>query len=135
MIYLLDTSTVSEIMRENPRVASHLRGDAADVPVVTCTIVKGEILHGILRLPKGRRQAELSAKADATFRAFPCEPVPVEAARHYAELKAACQRRGLPMDENDLWIAATAEAVGAIVVTCDSDFSRMDRVRVTDWTQ
>jgi predicted nucleic acid-binding protein len=38
-------------------------------------------------------------------------------------LKVARQQRGLTLDENDLWVAATALALGATLVTRDGDFS------------
>ena len=40
----------------------------------------------------------------------------------YAKTKASQQRLGLPLDENDLWVAATALAIEATLVTHDSDF-------------
>ena len=37
-------------------------------------------------------------------------------------MKASQQRRGLPLDENDLWIAATALVLDATLVSRDGDF-------------
>jgi len=37
-------------------------------------------------------------------------------------------------DESDLWIAATARAVGAVLVTRDKDFRRLKQLAVEDWT-
>ena len=37
-------------------------------------------------------------------------------------MKAFQQRRGLPLDENDLWIAATALVLDATLVSRDADF-------------
>ena len=42
------------------------------------------------------------------------------AGEHYAAVKAARQQSGLTLDENDLWLAATA--LGATLVSHDSDF-------------
>ena len=39
------------------------------------------------------------------------------------------------MDENDLWIAATALALGATLVTRDSDFSGTPGLVIEDWTK
>ena len=44
----------------------------------------------------------------------------------YASLKREQQRRGLPLDENDLWIAATALALGTTLVSGDSDFQLIE---------
>jgi predicted nucleic acid-binding protein len=39
----------------------------------------------------------------------------------------------MSLDENDLWIAATALSVGAVLVTMDSDFERVEGLTVEDW--
>jgi predicted nucleic acid-binding protein len=45
-------------------------------------------------------------------------------------VKVARQRRGLPLDENDLWMAATALAIGATLVTRDSDFREIEGLAI-----
>ncbi len=76
----------------------------------------------------------MDAKAGRLFTVLPCEPVPEAAGDHYAKVKLARQEGGLILDENDLWIAATALALGAELVTRDSDFQRIDGLTVTNWT-
>ena len=43
----------------------------------------------------------------------------------YAELYYEATRSGNARGENDLWIAATAQATGAALFTCDTDFAWM----------
>ena len=45
------------------------------------------------------------------------------------------QNKGLSLDENDLWIAATAMSLGATLVSRDTDFHRVDGLDLTDWTK
>ena len=40
----------------------------------------------------------------------------------YADLSAHLKRAGRPMGQNDVWIAATARATGATLLTIDTDF-------------
>jgi tRNA(fMet)-specific endonuclease VapC len=94
--------------------------------VVTCTIVRGEILFGIGRLPSGKRRTELERTAHQFLAVFRCEAVPERAGDFYAAVKLARQRRGLNLDENDLWIAATALALDAALVSRDRDFEGID---------
>lgn len=52
----------------------------------------------------------------------------------YAKIKRARERKGFSLDENDLWIAATASAFGAILVTRDRDFASIYELATVDWT-
>jgi tRNA(fMet)-specific endonuclease VapC len=63
-----------------------------------------------------------------------CHPISAEMADNYAELKSDCESQGVPMADNDLWIAATALHLDATLVSADRDFVRVNRLRVEDWT-
>jgi predicted nucleic acid-binding protein len=128
--YLLDTNAISAIMKADDRMASWLSSVGGDDRVVICPVVRGEILFGLERLPAGKRRAELDGKAQKLFAALPCEPIPPGAGDIYASVKVARQRRGLPLDENDLWMAATALAIGATLVTRDSDFREIEGLAI-----
>jgi predicted nucleic acid-binding protein len=130
LTYLLDTNAISLMMREDAAVARWLANIKADDHLVVCTITRGEILFGLGRFPQGKRRSELEMKAQKLFAVFPCEPIPRNAADLYAALKLAQQSRGLALDENDLWIAATALAIEATLVTRDTDFRRVERLLV-----
>ena len=130
MIYFLDTNAISALMREDTGMALWLSSFRVDSRVVICTITRGEILFGLGRLAQGRRRAELEAKAQQLFAALPCEPIPPAAGYLYASLKVAQQTRGVPLDENDLWIAATALAIKATLVSRDSDFQGIEGLAV-----
>jgi predicted nucleic acid-binding protein len=98
--------------------------------VVTCTIVRGEVLFGIARLPEGRRRAELEELGPQFLAVLRCEPIPERAGDYYAAVKLSRQHLGLTLDENDLWVAATALALGATLVSRDNDFAGIDGLTV-----
>src|SRR5271163_41982 len=104
--YLLDTNAISDLMRAVPRIGTWMAGLNQDDRVVTCAIVRGEILFGIARLPPGRRRTELEETGRQFLAAIPCEPIPERAGDYYAAVKLARQDGGLTLDENDLWVAA-----------------------------
>jgi predicted nucleic acid-binding protein len=121
-------------MDQNEKMDEHFASIAPGDKVVTCTIVRGEVLYGIHILPRGRRRDGLAATASAAFASLPSVPIPRAAADAYAEVKSFAKTAGLVLNDNDFWIAATARVMGAILVTRDSDFSRLPGLRVENWT-
>jgi predicted nucleic acid-binding protein len=135
VIYLLDTTVFSTLMRRDARVRARIAALAPTDRVVICTITRGEVLYGLARLPHGRRRSNLEAEALRLFAQFVCLPVPPEAADQYAAIKRDAERRGTPLDENDLWIAATTRALQAVLFTTDSEFRRVNGLQREDWTR
>lgn len=43
----------------------------------------------------------------------------------YAEIDTFMVKHGHPVGDNDVWIAATAAAAGAVLLTTDKDFDPM----------
>lgn len=134
MTFLLDTNAFSDLMREHPKIDVRLAILPSMHQIVICTVVRGEIRYGIERLPQGKRRQELEAKANKLFSILPCEPVTEIAADHYAKIKLTRQQKGLALDENDLWIAAGAMALNAVLISRDSDFQQIDGLTVENWT-
>ncbi|MGD0950403.1 MAG: PIN domain-containing protein [Candidatus Binatia bacterium] len=67
MIFLLDSTAFSDLMRKDPRVEAQLAALSADDQVVICPIVRGEILYGLARLPPGRRREGLTKQTVSLF--------------------------------------------------------------------
>jgi tRNA(fMet)-specific endonuclease VapC len=134
MLFLLDTNAVSDLMRQQPLITAKLRSLTGQDKVITCTIVKGEILHGMQKLGLGKRRTEIETQLAALMPVVPCWSIPENAADHYANLKIACHAGGIAFSENDLWVASTCLAYTAVSITRDQDFSRLPGVSVQDWT-
>ena len=122
-------------MKDNPKVKGRLNSLTELDYIFTCPIVKGEILFGIARLPAGKRKQDLQHKANELFAEVPCDPIPENVGDAYAEIKVAAQQQGTSLDECDLWIAATALTLDAILVTSDSDYQRITELglRLENW--
>ncbi len=134
VLYLLDTTTFSDLMREQANVHARLAALGSDDRVAVSVITRGEVLYGIARLPEGKRKRDLADKAARLFRILACENVPPVAGDRYARVKIDQERAGLPLDENDLWIAATALLLNATLVSRDADFSRIEGLPVQNWS-
>jgi predicted nucleic acid-binding protein len=134
MLFLLDTNAVSDYMQENEKIGANFAamspGDASGI----CTIVRGEILFGVQRLPRGKRRDDLQLRADKVLYGLKCFDIPEDAGDQYAAVKLATRIKGYALNENDLWIAATTLALGATLITRDSDFSRVPGLLIRDWS-
>ena len=133
--YLLDTSTCSLLMQGNSRVKGRLDSLTESDYHFISPIVKGEILFGIARLPSGKRRQDLEQRANELFATVPCDPIPERVSDAYAEIKVAAEQQGTSLGECDLWIAATALTLDAILVASDSDYERIVGLglRLEDW--
>ena len=122
-------------MKENTKVKGRLNSISGSDYLFTCPIVKGEIQFGIARLPDGKRRQDLEQKANELFETIPCDPISENVGDVYAQIKVTAEQQGTPLDECDLWIAATALALDAILVTSDSDYQRITGLglRLEDW--
>jgi hypothetical protein len=137
--YLLDTTAVSEALkpRPDPGVASWLEEVDEDRTYLSVLTI-GELRRGVERLAPGRRQQRLAAWLDNELPdRFEGRVLPVEdrVANAWGRLTARLLRRGRPVDEIDMLIAATAECHELQVVTRNvADFAPTGVTVVNPWT-
>lgn len=82
------------------------------------------------------RREEAAAHLAALLETLQVLPLPLEAARRYAEIRAELQRMGQPIGSNDLWIAAHALADDLTLVTNNErEFQRVPGLRVENWAR
>jgi predicted nucleic acid-binding protein len=134
MVYLFDTNAVSDLMRDHPRLTDRVSRVARPDQVIIVPVVRGEILHGIERLPIGRRRQQLQITAQRILLTFPCEPIVSAMADGFSRMKCEAETKGVAISDHDLWIAAAADYLNATVVSRDADLSRLSGTRVEDWT-
>jgi predicted nucleic acid-binding protein len=137
-VILLDTNVISELTRTRPDPKVLAWMDSLDPRDVAITAMnEAEILHGLARLPDGRRKQELqdsweAVKADLlTGRIMPFSS---EAAHWYGELVSHRERLGLPIDAADAVIAAIALEHRAQLATRNTkDFAELGLVLINPW--
>jgi predicted nucleic acid-binding protein len=137
-VIVLDTNVLSELMRARPddRVIGWIDAQPADELWLTSVTV-GEILHGIARLPAGRRRSALLELATELFsRTFEgrCLSFDVEAAFEYAALVATREALGRPISVADAQIAAMCLHHEATLATRNGrDFAGLGMELVDPW--
>jgi tRNA(fMet)-specific endonuclease VapC len=116
MTYVLDTNVVSALMRgEEPCTARFTSESPNDVFVPHPVVA--EIRYGLARLPRSRRRAALSSRADMLFGAITRAHWTDDVSEHFAKAKADLERRGQRLEDMDVIIAAHALAMSATLVT------------------
>lgn len=134
MKYVLDTNVVSALMRGDARVIARLRRlPKADVSLPQPVLA--EIEFGLGRLPASRRKTRLTATfhliRDEIGRAAWTDDVSAA----FGRIKALLFRKGQPIEDLDIAVAAHALATGATLVTANlSHMLRVPGLRVEDWT-
>ncbi len=139
-MYLLDTNHCSYIINNNPNVVNALRSRASG-EISISIITYGELLY---MTEKSERKAQNLAAVQNFLESVDLYFVDEETAILYSQLKTAVfnqfapkdQRkrrstsvRDLGFDDHDLWIAATAIQHSLVVVSADSDFSRIQQAQ------
>lgn len=128
--YMLDTNLCIRVLRDRPQ-GLRARFNAEADGLCLSSIVLTELLHGAAKSARpvdNRRQVEQFA---ARLEVLPFDS---EAADHAADIRAALERRGLPIGGYDLLIAGHARSRGLIVVTGNlGEFSRVEGLRCEDW--
>jgi len=130
---LLDTNAISDLMMDHPKVRARLL--ACTDPILTSTIVLGEIRYGLNRLTLGKKRTDLENRALRTLLGIPIEQVTQPISDEFGRLKASLEAQGIILGDNDLWIAATALSLSYTLITRDSIFIRIPGLQVEDWSQ
>ncbi len=129
--YLLDTNIASFVIKGSvPAVDARL----AEVPVANVfvsSVTEGELRYGLARRPEAARLSALVEDFLLTVTILPWDSA---AARQYGALRAALERTGQKMGNLDLMIGSHALAAGAVMVTNDRAFARIEKLKVVDWT-
>jgi tRNA(fMet)-specific endonuclease VapC len=123
----LDTSVVIHVCRgkETGQKIDSAYGlrDRPSRPLI-CVVTVGECLAFARRRNWG--VAKLDALHELLREFVVVDINSREVLDRYAELSAAGVSKGWNLGENDLWIAATASAANALLLTTDADFDRVD---------
>jgi tRNA(fMet)-specific endonuclease VapC len=129
--YLLDSNICISIAK-GQQLAVRNRFEAHTLNELAMSIITvGELRFGAEKSQS--RERALATMAQLVQMIQPCA-LPMAAAEHYGHVRATLQQQGLPIGNNDLWLAAHALAEGWTLVTNNTrEFSRVPGLRVENW--
>ena len=131
--YLLDTNICIYIAKGQPAAVRERFARHALHELAMSTITVGELRFGAEK--SQARERALATIGQLVQRIQPC-PLPLAAAEHYGDIRATLQRQGLPIGNNDLWLAAHARAEGWVLVTHNTrEFARVPGLQVENWVE
>jgi tRNA(fMet)-specific endonuclease VapC len=132
MIYLLDTNTCVEYLRQRNARIRHRLASTNPADVRLCSVVKTELIFGALR----SRQAQTNLTKLAAFvQQFVSLPFDDSAAEEHARIRAHLADQGLPIGPYDSQIATIAKVNQSTLVTHNTrEFSRVPGLNLEDWS-
>ena len=128
--YMLDTNTVSHLIKEHPAVARRVVA-APMAALCISAITEGELLFGLAKRPDAKR---LHLAVRELLRRVDVLPWDSAIAERYGTVRAEMQRQRKILAPLDLLIATHALDVGAVLVTNDRAFGQVANLPIEDWT-
>jgi len=124
---ILDTNALSAVLDGDSAMESIASSPG---PFWLPVIVIGEYLYGLLSSKKRK-------KLESFFRQLVGKCTVLEVDQHtseaYAQIRFELKRKGRPIPDNDIWIAALSRQHDLQLVSSDSHFDAVDGLRRISW--
>jgi tRNA(fMet)-specific endonuclease VapC len=124
---VLDTNIAIAFLSDDRSVREHV---AETERIILPAVVLGELFYGARH--SDRVEDNLQRVEEL---ALNCEvlDVSIETARQYGIIKSELRRKGTPIPNNDIWIAALTQQYDATVATRDQHFDAVEHLEVVRW--
>lgn len=125
--FLLDTNVVIALFKGDAAVQENLaKASAVFIPA----IVLGELYYGARKSGQAGKNLARIEEFLNTVAVLVCD---AETARTYGLIKDCWRKKGRPIPENDLWIAAIAQQHDLVLVTRDEHFESIEGLKQEEW--
>ena len=124
---MLDSSAVIRHFRQGGEATARLEALAG---LFLPTVALGELYAGAHR---SARPDKNLAQIETFLGGVTVVPVDDETAKHFGRISAQLAADGLPIPQNDMWIAACAMQWGLALATADEHFNRITGLNVDKW--
>jgi tRNA(fMet)-specific endonuclease VapC len=125
--FLLDTNIVIALFASEDAVSKHA---AVSTDIYVPAVVLGELYYGAHKSSRPDTNVQRVTDFASASAVLTCDAT---TAWHYGGIKDALRRKGRPIPENDIWIAAVASQHGLTVVSRDEHFALVDGLVIVDW--
>lgn len=133
MAYLLDTNIVSLALRNNFKVTAEIAQLKSQRQILSLSCVTYfEVKRGLFAV-KATKQLERFDNFCKDYQIIFLDDLAI--LEKAAEIHANLKLRGLPIQTEDILIAATAIVKGFILVSHDSDLLRVEELTLENWLE
>ena len=130
MTYMLDTDTVSLIVRNNSSVIKNLINHEDD-EICISAITYAELYYGLVK--KGSEK--LFLEVSTIVRKLSIVDFDSAQAELYGKMRAELEKSGTPLGDMDMLIAAAALSQNAVLISHNTKhFSKIKNIKIEDWT-
>ena len=131
MLYMLDANICGYIIRNKPEtIKEKLKEIEKKNEIALSSIVVSELLYGA----KKKGSVKLSKIVNRFIDNFTIYDFDKPAAIEYAEIRDFLQKQGNVIGSNDLFIAAHAKSLNAVLVTNNvGEFQRIPNLKIENW--
>jgi tRNA(fMet)-specific endonuclease VapC len=124
---VLDTNIAIAFLSDDRSVRQHV---AEAERIILPTVVLGKLFYGARHSDRAEqnllRVEELAQNCEVLN-------VSIATAQQYGIIKSELRRKGTPIPNNDIWIAALAKQYDAVVATRDQHFEAVEHLEVVRW--
>ena len=125
--FLLDTNIVVGWLKGETAIADKIdQAKEIYIPVV----VLGELYYGAMYSSQVQRNINEIKRVISHYNVL---LVDEETANNYGNIKAILRKKGKPIPENDIWIAAIAQRHKLIISTKDKHFKEIESIKIKYW--
>lgn len=128
--YMLDTNIISDLIRNPQGKAARRIAKVGEDNICTSIIVAAELRYGCMKSGSKR----LIKTVEDLLGEMTVLPFEEPADLQYGDIRTRLETVGRPIGSNDLFIAAHARAIGATIVTANTEeFKRVRGLTVENW--
>ena len=131
MKYILDTNTVSHLLKKHPEVKKRIQSKSMS-SICISSITEAELHFGLAKRPKAITLHQLVHEFLIRVNVLSWDS---DTAKHYGQLRANIQQNGKALAPLDLLIAAHAVQYKATLVTNDKAFLQIEALNIEDWLE
>lgn len=125
--FLLDTNIISAWFSGEQSIADKI--DHASSVYIPITVI-GELYYGAMHSMQKQKNINDIEKLTNQYKILLADK---RTAKEYGKIKAMLRRKGRPLPENDIWIAAIAVQHKITLITRDSHFNEIENLKSKKW--